>query len=106
MDAMRKQAKRFGAELLADDVTAVDLTADPKVVKTDSDTYLAKALIIATGSGYKEPGVPGEKRLAGHGVSWCAVCDGFFFAAMTSRSSAEATRPWKRPCSSAGSASR
>jgi thioredoxin reductase (NADPH) len=79
MDSMRKQAERFGAELVADDVTAVDLTADPKVVKTDSETYLAKAVIIATGSKYKELGVPGEKVLGGHGVSWCATCDGFFF---------------------------
>ena len=60
MDSMRKQAERFGAELLADDVVAVDLTADPKVVKTDSETYLASAVIIATGSRYKELGVPGE----------------------------------------------
>jgi thioredoxin reductase (NADPH) len=79
MDAMRKQAERFGAELLADDVTGVDLAADPKVVRTDSGLYYARAVIIATGSRYKELGVPGEKRLAGHGVSWCATCDGFFF---------------------------
>src|SRR5258708_31084261 len=79
MDSMRKQAERFGAELLADDVTAVDLTANPKVVMTDSETYLARAVIIATGSRYKELGVPGEKVLGGHGVSWCATCDGFFF---------------------------
>jgi thioredoxin reductase (NADPH) len=79
MDSMRKQAERFGAELVPDDVVAVDLAADPKVVKTESDTYLAKAVIIATGSRYKELGVPGEKVLGGHGVSWCATCDGFFF---------------------------
>jgi thioredoxin reductase (NADPH) len=79
MDSMRKQAERFGAELLSDDVTEVDLAADPKVVKTDGETYLAKAVIIATGSRYKELGVPGEKALGGHGVSWCATCDGFFF---------------------------
>ncbi len=79
MDSMRKQAERFGAELLSDDVIEVDLAADPKVVKTDSETYLAKAVIIATGSRYKELGVPGEKTLGGHGVSWCATCDGFFF---------------------------
>jgi thioredoxin reductase (NADPH) len=79
MDSMRKQAERFGAELLADDVVAVDLAAEPKVVKTDSETYLARAVIIATGSRYKELGVPGEKALGGHGVSWCATCDGFFF---------------------------
>src|ERR1700734_1398393 len=79
MDSMRKQAERFGAELVADDVTAVDLKAEPKVVKTHTDTYLAKSVIIASGSGYRELGVPGEKRLSGHGVSWCATCDGFFF---------------------------
>ncbi|HEY2576450.1 MAG TPA: thioredoxin-disulfide reductase [Streptosporangiaceae bacterium] len=79
MDSLRKQAERFGAELLADDVTAVDLAAEPKVIKTDSETYLAKTVIVASGSGYRELGVPGEKRLSGHGVSWCATCDGFFF---------------------------
>jgi thioredoxin reductase (NADPH) len=79
MDSLRKQAERFGADLMADDVTAVDLTADPKVVKTDTETYLAQAVIIASGSRYRELGVPGEKRLSGHGVSWCATCDGFFF---------------------------
>jgi thioredoxin reductase (NADPH) len=79
MDSMRKQAERFGAELLSDDVIEVDLAATPKVVRTDGETYLAKAVIIATGSRYKELGVPGEKELGGHGVSWCATCDGFFF---------------------------
>jgi len=79
MDSIRKQAERFGAELLADDVTSVDLAATPKVVHTDTETYLAKSVIIATGSKYRELGVPGEKALGGHGVSWCATCDGFFF---------------------------
>jgi thioredoxin reductase (NADPH) len=79
MDAVRKQAERFGAELMPDDVTEVDLTASPKVVRAGSDTFLAKAVIIATGSSYRELGIPGEKRLGGHGVSWCATCDGFFF---------------------------
>jgi thioredoxin reductase (NADPH) len=79
MDSLRKQAERFGAELVTDDVTSVDLTADPKVVKVGDETYLAKAVIVATGSRYRELGVPGEKELAGHGVSWCATCDGFFF---------------------------
>jgi thioredoxin reductase (NADPH) len=79
MDAIRKQAERFGAELIADDVTEVDLSADPKVVKVGSDSYLSKTVIIATGSGYRELGVPGENLLSGHGVSWCATCDGFFF---------------------------
>ena len=79
MDAVRKQAERFGAELVADDVTEADVRAAPKVVKVGQDTHLAKTVIIATGSGYRELGVPGEKRLSGHGVSWCATCDGFFF---------------------------
>jgi thioredoxin reductase (NADPH) len=79
MDLMRKQAARFGAELIADDVLAIDLEAQPKVVKTDTGTYLARTVIIASGSGYRRLDVPGEDRLAGHGVSWCATCDGFFF---------------------------
>jgi thioredoxin reductase (NADPH) len=79
MEELRKQAERFGAEVLYDDALSVDLAASPKVVKTDSETYLARAVIIATGSKYKELGVPGEKELSGHGVSWCATCDGFFF---------------------------
>jgi thioredoxin reductase (NADPH) len=79
MDAMRKQAERFGAELRAEDVTEVDLTADPKRVIVEGETHLARAVIIATGSRYRELGVPGEKKLSGHGVSWCATCDGFFF---------------------------
>jgi thioredoxin reductase (NADPH) len=79
MDAMRKQAERFGAEMVSDDVVAVDLTAQPKVVRTETETYHAKAVIIATGSKYKSLGAPGEKELSGHGVSWCATCDGFFF---------------------------
>ena len=79
MDNIRKQAERFGAELIPDDVTEVDLTATPKVVKVGEDTYLARTVIIATGSRYRELGAPGEKRLSGHGVSWCATCDGFFF---------------------------
>jgi thioredoxin reductase (NADPH) len=79
MDSIRKQAERFGAELVADDVTEVDLEASPKIIKTADGTYLAKTVIIATGSGYRELGVPGESLLSGHGVSWCATCDGFFF---------------------------
>jgi thioredoxin reductase (NADPH) len=79
MDSLRKQAERFGAELITDDVTEVDLKATPKRVTVGENTYLSKSLIIATGSAYRELGVPGEKRLSGHGVSWCATCDGFFF---------------------------
>jgi thioredoxin reductase (NADPH) len=79
MDSLRKQAERFGAEMVTDDVTEVDLSASPKVVKAGSDTFLARSVIVATGSSYRELGIPGEKRLSGHGVSWCATCDGFFF---------------------------
>ena len=79
MDALRKQAERFGAELVTDDAVEVDLKATPKVVKTATGTFHARAVIIATGSKYRELTVPGEKKLSGHGVSWCATCDGFFF---------------------------
>jgi thioredoxin reductase (NADPH) len=79
MDSMRKQAERFGAELIPDDVIEVDLAATPKVVKTHSEAYHARTVIVATGSRYRELVVEGEKRLSGHGVSWCATCDGFFF---------------------------
>jgi thioredoxin reductase (NADPH) len=77
---MKTQAERFGAELVADDVTAVRLDGDVKVV-TDGygNEHRARAVILAMGSGYRELGVPGEKELSGHGVSWCATCDGFFF---------------------------
>jgi thioredoxin reductase (NADPH) len=79
MDQLRKQAERFGAELVADDVTEVDLKATPKVVRVGEDSYLTRTVIIASGSAYRELGIDGEKRLSGHGVSWCATCDGFFF---------------------------
>jgi thioredoxin reductase (NADPH) len=79
MDNLRKQAERFGAELVTDDVTEVDLKASPKVVKVGDDIYRAKAVVIATGSKYRELGLPREKELSGRGVSWCATCDGFFF---------------------------
>ncbi|MDA3022428.1 MAG: thioredoxin-disulfide reductase [Actinomycetota bacterium] len=80
MESMRAQAERFGAELITDDVTAVDLTGDIKSVTDGSGrTFTAKSVILAMGSGYRELGLPNEKRLSGHGVSWCATCDGFFF---------------------------
>jgi thioredoxin reductase (NADPH) len=79
MDAMRKQAERFGAEIISDDATEVELTGAIKRVTVGGETYLARSVILATGSAYRELGVPGEKRLSGHGVSWCATCDGFFF---------------------------
>jgi len=79
MDEMRAQAERFGAELIADDVIEVELTADIKTVKTATDTYQARAVILAMGSGYRKLELPREDELSGRGVSWCATCDGFFF---------------------------
>ncbi len=79
MDNMRKQAERFGAELLTDDATAVDLTGDVKTVWVGETAYRAKAVVLATGSEWRRLGVPGEEELLGHGVSSCATCDGFFF---------------------------
>ena len=79
MDDLRKQAERFGAELVTDDVTEMELTSDPKVVKVGGTTYLARTVVLAMGSAYRVLGVPGEAELSGRGVSWCATCDGFFF---------------------------
>ncbi|MEJ7773176.1 MAG: thioredoxin-disulfide reductase [Nocardioidaceae bacterium] len=80
MDDLRKQAERFGAELVSDDVTDVDLTGDVKIVRDSAgSSYQATTVILAMGSGYRKLGVEGEDRLSGHGVSWCATCDGFFF---------------------------
>ena len=79
-ERLRPQAERFGTEILTRDIVAVDLTGPVKVL-TDSTgvKHRAKAVIVSTGSSYRELGLPEEKRLAGHGVSWCATCDGFFF---------------------------
>jgi thioredoxin reductase (NADPH) len=80
MDGLRKQAERFCAELVTDDVIEVDLSGPVKrVVDGNDEVHLAHTVIIATGSGYRELGLLDEKRLSGHGVSWCATCDGFFF---------------------------
>jgi thioredoxin reductase (NADPH) len=80
MDEMRAQAERFGAELVTDDITAVDLVGDVKrVVDGEGVTHEARTVILATGSGSRKLGLPDEDRLSGHGVSWCATCDGFFF---------------------------
>jgi thioredoxin reductase (NADPH) len=79
MDSMRKQAERFGAELLTDDVTRVELTGPVKSVWVGETEYQAKAVVLATGSAWRPLGVPGERELLGHGVSSCATCDGFFF---------------------------
>lgn len=80
MDQMRRQAERFGATLITDDATAVDLTGQIKVVKDSDDVeHHAKSVILAMGSGYRKLGLPDEERLSGRGVSWCATCDGAFF---------------------------
>lgn len=80
MEQMRAQAVRFGAELVTDDIVSVDLTGDVKtVVDGSGNSHRALAVILAMGSAYRELGLPNEKRLSGHGVSWCATCDGFFF---------------------------
>ncbi|HEX8971552.1 thioredoxin-disulfide reductase [Oryzihumus sp.] len=80
MENMRAQAERFGAEIITDDVTAVDLTGKVKTVTDgEGNTWSAHAVILSMGSAYRELGLPDEKRLSGHGVSWCATCDGFFF---------------------------
>jgi len=80
MDQMRKQASRFGAQLVTDDITETKLDSDVKVLTDGSgNTIKARAVILAMGSAYKEIGLKNEKRLSGRGVSWCATCDGFFF---------------------------
>ena len=80
MENMRAQAVRFGAEIITDDVVSADLAGDIKTVTDgEGNVHQAKTVILAMGSSYKELGVPNEKRLSGHGVSWCATCDGFFF---------------------------
>ncbi len=79
MDHMRKQAERFGAELISDDATALHLADDVKTVDVAGQTYRARTVILAMGSAYRMLGLPNEDRLMGHGVSACATCDGFFF---------------------------
>ncbi|MFN8074374.1 MAG: thioredoxin-disulfide reductase [Kineosporiaceae bacterium] len=85
MDKLRAQAEKFGAELVSDDVVEVDLSGSVKKVVVGDEkwgtraTHLARTVILATGSAYRELGLDSEKRLSGKGVSWCATCDGFFF---------------------------
>jgi thioredoxin reductase (NADPH) len=84
MAAFQAQAERFGTEVLMDDVIEVDLKGDVKIVKTGGgQTFEAKTVILATGAAYRELGLPREKDLSGHGISWCATCDGFFFREKT-----------------------
>lgn len=79
MDRMREQAEKFGAQIRFDDVTAANLAGEVKVLAVDEELVYAKAVILATGSAYRHMNVPGEDELSGHGVSYCATCDGFFF---------------------------
>jgi thioredoxin reductase (NADPH) len=79
METMRKQAERFGTDMIAEDVTAVDFARRPFVVRVGETTYEAETVIVATGASAKLLGVPGEGELMGRGVSTCATCDGFFF---------------------------
>ena len=84
MTDFQAQAERFGTEIMFDDVVDVDLKGDTKVIKTGGgETIEAKTVIISTGAAYRELGLPKEKELSGHGVSWCATCDGFFFREKT-----------------------
>lgn len=84
MQKMQEQAEKFGAEVLLDDVTSVELAGDVKKVTTGGGhTFEALTVIVATGSAYRKLGLPDEDRLSGHGVSWCATCDGFFFRQKT-----------------------
>ena len=80
MENIRAQAERFGAEIITDDVESVSLEGPVKTVTdAEGNTYQARSVVLAMGSAYRELGLPDEKRLSGHGVSWCATCDGFFF---------------------------
>jgi thioredoxin reductase (NADPH) len=79
METMRKQAERFGTDMIAEDVTAVDFTRRPLVVRVGETTYEGDTVIVATGASAKLLGLPAERELMGRGVSTCATCDGFFF---------------------------
>ena len=84
MAHFQAQAERFGTEVMYEDVVEVDLKGDIKIVKTgNGETHEAKTVILATGAAYRELGLPREKELSGHGVSWCATCDGYFFREKT-----------------------
>lgn len=84
MEKIQSQAERFGTKVLYNDVTELDLEGDVKrVTDADGTVHEAKTVVFATGSAYRKLGVTGEDRLSGHGVSWCATCDGFFFREKT-----------------------
>ena len=79
MNQMQEQAERFGTDIRYEDVTALELEGDVKRITTSDGVYEARTVIISTGSEYRHLGIDGEERLSGHGVSYCATCDGFFF---------------------------
>ena len=80
MESMRAQAERFGARIVYDDAIRLELDGDVKTLETGAGmTYRARAVILTMGSAYRKLGLSEEERLSGHGVSWCATCDGFFF---------------------------
>ena len=79
MTQMQEQAERFGTDIRYEDVTALELEGDVKRITTSDGVYEARTVIISTGSEYRHLGIDGEERLSGHGVSYCATCDGFFF---------------------------
>ena len=106
MDEMRGQAERFGAELVADDIVEVDLSGDVKIVKTVTDTYTARSVILATGSGYRKLGLPNEEELSGRGCRGARPVTASSSASSTSRSSAAVTPRSRRPCSSPASGPR
>ena len=84
MDSMRKQAKRFGTEIITDDIVEMNLSGTVKtLIDGSGNTIRTRSVILAMGSAYREIGLENEKRLSGHGVSWCATCDGFFFRDQT-----------------------
>src|SRR6266513_536311 len=79
MAEMRAQAEKFGADLVQDQVSSVDVCTQPMIVKTPSAEYTTKTIIVATGASARLLGLPSERTLMGHGVSTCATCDGYFF---------------------------
>jgi thioredoxin reductase (NADPH) len=84
MAKLQVQAEKFGAEVVYDDVTSLDLSGEVKMVTLgNGETHEARTVIVATGSAYRKLGLPEEERLSGHGLSWCATCDGFFFRKKT-----------------------
>lgn len=103
MDKFRAQAEKFGLTLIADDIVSGQVDGPIKTLAVaDGRTYQAKAVILAMGSGYRRLNVEGEEALSGHGVSWCATCDGFFFRESQSRLWEAAILRSKKPFFSPG----